>query len=481
MNFGEAIELVKKGKQLQRAGWNGKNQYIELATNISYKNAKGYFVNVNHRNIGNSAIAFVGTSGVQLGWLASQADMLANDWMIAMDGPYTFQDILDKVNNFEYNDSLASDTFPLFTRKEWEYENIYYQAQKVFSAGDMNTIIIPYGISRKLTPEDTTASDWYLVDPSSVNRDDWPVVNCQSVNHYEKIETKEWHPSRRNLDDYSWKEISMISASGEASNYWSVGDVKYINVNGKIGDKLVLDNERLGVFILGFDHNSKIEGKGISFGTFKTPNGTDVCLSDNGTNYEHLTDGSKIFNMNHWGNYNYGGWRASDIRYDIIGSTNDAPSDYGSARTTSSEGYNASKFCTTDPVPNTLMAALPSDLRAVMKPITKYTDNSGGDTGACDEVSATIDYLPLLSEHEVHGSTTYSNAFEAGYQEQYQYYKDGNSKAKYCHDNTLSERCWWMRSPCCVCTDTFCLVHTDGSAFYDIAYDGLGVACAFLV
>ena len=31
---------------------------------------------------GNQAVAFVGTSGVQLGWLASQADMLANDWKI---------------------------------------------------------------------------------------------------------------------------------------------------------------------------------------------------------------------------------------------------------------------------------------------------------------------------------------------------------------------------------------------------------------
>jgi hypothetical protein len=32
--------------------------------------------------IGNKAIAFCGTSGVQMGWLASQADMLADDWMI---------------------------------------------------------------------------------------------------------------------------------------------------------------------------------------------------------------------------------------------------------------------------------------------------------------------------------------------------------------------------------------------------------------
>jgi len=82
MDFGKAIQLMKEGKRVQREGWNGKNQYIELATNISYKNAKGEIVNVNHDAIGNKAIAFVGTSGVQLGWLASQTDMLANDWKI---------------------------------------------------------------------------------------------------------------------------------------------------------------------------------------------------------------------------------------------------------------------------------------------------------------------------------------------------------------------------------------------------------------
>ena len=82
MNFGEAIIEMRKGKRLQRKGWNGKEQYIELAKNISYVNADGEIINCNHENIGNCAIAFVGTSGVQMGWLASQADMLADDWKI---------------------------------------------------------------------------------------------------------------------------------------------------------------------------------------------------------------------------------------------------------------------------------------------------------------------------------------------------------------------------------------------------------------
>ena len=81
MNFGKAIEEMKAGKKVARQGWNGKGQYIELANNISYVNADGNIVNCEHDAIGNKAIAVVGTSGVQMGWLASQADMLAEDWM----------------------------------------------------------------------------------------------------------------------------------------------------------------------------------------------------------------------------------------------------------------------------------------------------------------------------------------------------------------------------------------------------------------
>ena len=80
-NFGEAIKYVKRGFKVKRKGWNGQNQYIELASNISYVNPDNEVVNAEHNAIGNKAIAFVGTSGVQLGWLASQSDMLAEDWV----------------------------------------------------------------------------------------------------------------------------------------------------------------------------------------------------------------------------------------------------------------------------------------------------------------------------------------------------------------------------------------------------------------
>ena len=80
-DFGHALKYLKRGERVARKGWNGKGQYIELASGISYRMPDGKVTNCEHDAIGNMAIAFVGTSGTQMGWLASQADMLADDWM----------------------------------------------------------------------------------------------------------------------------------------------------------------------------------------------------------------------------------------------------------------------------------------------------------------------------------------------------------------------------------------------------------------
>lgn len=80
--FDDAIKYIKRGLKVARKGWNGKKQYIQLAKDISYK-FNDEVINCEHNAIGNKAIAFVGTSGIQMGWLASQADMLAEDWIFA--------------------------------------------------------------------------------------------------------------------------------------------------------------------------------------------------------------------------------------------------------------------------------------------------------------------------------------------------------------------------------------------------------------
>lgn len=292
--------------------------------------------------------------------------------------------------------------------------------------------------------------------------------------------TAQFMPTKKALNDQTWAEIRQVSDAGQGSSYWSVGDRKAVLVNGTVGTLAV--NQTLYVYILGFNHNSAKEGNGIQFGTFKTAlsGGTDVCLVDGSYN-SYKTDGSKIFNMNHWGNYNYGGWKACDLRYDILGSTNKAPVNYGKARATSDTGYDAPTNTATSPVANTLMAALPADLRAVMKPITKYTDNKGNSSDVAANVTSSLDYLPLLAEQEIFGGNrTYSNQYEKNSQVQYAYYSAGNSKVKYRHSATGSTAYWWERSPNYNNNNNFCNVNTNGNANNNNARNSNGLAPDFV-
>ena len=292
--------------------------------------------------------------------------------------------------------------------------------------------------------------------------------------------TAQFMPTKKTLNDQTWAEIRQVSDAGKGAEYWKVGDCKGITINGTVGTLAV--NTTLYSYILGFNHNSAKEGAGIQFGTFKSAlnNGVDVCLIDGSYN-GYKTDGTKLFNMNHWGNYNYGGWIASDLRYDILGSTNKAPSGYGAAKTTSAVGYDAPANTATSPVANTLMAALPADLRAVMKPITKYTDAVGNASNVAANVKTSVDYLPLLAEFEIFGTRSYANQYEQNSQLQYDYYKAGNSKVKYRHSATGSTAVWWERSPYYGNGTGFCFVSTNGNAGSYTARYSRGLAPAFMV
>lgn len=269
------------------------------------------------------------------------------------------------------------------------------------------------------------------------------------------------------LNENDWSVIKSVADASQGANYWAVGDRKAVTVNGTVGTQAI--NGTYYVYILGFNHNSSREGTGITFGTFKTAlsGGTDICLVDSHYN-DYSTGGQKWFNMNHSSNTNSGGWKGCDLRYDVLGSTNSNNNDAGTTTATS-------------PVSGTLMAALPSDLRAVMKPMTIYTDNTGGGSNTASYVTASVDYLPLLAEFEIFGTRSYANSAEQNYQQQYQYYKNGNSKVKYRHSSTSSTAYWWERSPDYGNSRYFCNVGAGGSANNTNARTSSGLAPAFRV
>lgn len=234
------------------------------------------------------------------------------------------------------------------------------------------------------------------------------------------------------LNDNEWSVIKSVADADQGSNYWAVGDCKAVTVSGIVGTLDV--NDTYYVYIIGFNHNSSIEGTGITFGTFKTSasGGTDICLVDDYYS-KYDREGLKCFNTYHSYPENLYGWIGCDIRYDILGSTNIKNSD-------------ADITTALSPVPETLMAALPSDLRSVMKPMTIYTDNIGG-SHTFKDVTASVDYLPLLAEYEVFGMKGQANKYEQDFQAMYDYYSYGNSKIKYRHKKTSSVATWLGRSP----------------------------------
>ena len=135
----------------------------------------------------------------------------------------------------------------------------------------------------------------------------------------------------------------------------------------------------------------------------------------------------------------------------------------------------------TSPAANTLLAALPADLRAVMKPATKYSDNTGGGSDTASYVTSTTDLLPLLSEFEYHGARSYANSAEKNYQAQYDYYRAGNSKVHYKHNATGTAAGVWCRSVYSSGGHNFCRVYSDGSAITSSADHSWALAPCFFV
>ena len=144
---------------------------------------------------------------------------------------------------------------------------------------------------------------------------------------------------------------------------------------------------------------------------------------------------SGAFTMN-TSDTNSGGWAKTQMRSTVLGAASDP----------------------TNPTANTLLAALPADLRAVMKSVTKYTDNTGSGSNSASAVTATTDYLWLLAEFEVFGSRTYANSSEPSSQAQYEYFKAGNSKIAYKHSAAETAAAWRLRSPYYFYTHGFCAV-----------------------
>lgn len=92
MDFGDAIRAMKSGKRVARAGWNGKGMWVALTPGSSFQASMakaGHAAKHRAEEMGEGIINLLphidmraADGSMVVGWLASQTDMLAEDWEV---------------------------------------------------------------------------------------------------------------------------------------------------------------------------------------------------------------------------------------------------------------------------------------------------------------------------------------------------------------------------------------------------------------
>lgn len=257
------------------------------------------------------------------------------------------------------------------------------------------------------------------------------------------------------LNNNDWSTIRAIGDAGEGANYWSIGDCKADILNGTLG-KLSLNNYTAYAFIIGFDHNESREGTNrihMQFGKTDSNNGIDIAFCDD-LYGNSVSAAIGYFSANQY-NSNVGGWKESQLRNVHCGTD------------------------LTDYPDNSILAVISDELRSVLLPVTKYSDNVGNKSKASSSITETTEYFFCLSLYEVFGSTTRANPYEYKYQKQYEYYLAGNSTIKYKHDELNVAIAWYLRTPDTDTTSNFHVSSTGGVASFSGAYFSRGFAPAF--
>lgn len=84
MKFGEALDKVREGYSIARKNWNGHNQFVYLISGPELQRGLGYgYGEYEGEPMFVDVLAIKTTRNhIQVGWLASQSDMLADDWYV---------------------------------------------------------------------------------------------------------------------------------------------------------------------------------------------------------------------------------------------------------------------------------------------------------------------------------------------------------------------------------------------------------------
>ena len=267
------------------------------------------------------------------------------------------------------------------------------------------------------------------------------------------------------LNECTPAQIQTATRLGIAPLLWSVGDVTAgIKINQfALGSNTNFSTSTWYAKILGFDHNKDLETAGqpsIHFALATHSNGKDIAIIDTRTG-----NGTPVY-----GNSSF----ISLLQHKTTASN--------------SGGWNSSKIKTF--LSGTLLSSIDSAWTDVMADVTKYTDNTGGTSGAEANVTATTGKLFIPSYYEVSGISTANtssgvktctNTFEVAKQAQYDYYKNGASPLRYKHNATSTACTWWLRSPSILGTQGYLRYNSSGVGGGTVANTSFGVVPCFAI
>lgn len=213
------------------------------------------------------------------------------------------------------------------------------------------------------------------------------------------------------LNDSTWAQISAVSAAGYAPLYWSIGDTKSITLTGAASDTAIWQSTTLDVFIIGFNHNASVEGSNRTHFHIGKQNGKQIGLFRGGA----LPGSAQVL------------------------------------------------------TPSDVLEKLPTDLKGVLKKVTKYT------TASRSTVSSASVSITNLGVIEVFGTASEQTVtLLTGKQEQYEYYAAGNSAQHFLNDgliwslNQESHAVGYVRLRDILYTTTA----GTSNSYYDIGLDG---------
>lgn len=239
------------------------------------------------------------------------------------------------------------------------------------------------------------------------------------------------------LDGRTLADVQQIFQSGLGKYYFKAGDYFDITFAESVtlqSDGVIDADSTWRVVCLGIDHNAEIEGH--NRGHFAIGRNTDNVEIAFVTQRMNATA------------TNEGGWGACEMRTWLN---------------------------------STFYDALSEDLRAVISPCTKYTDNFAYAAGSLKEnVTATQDNIWLPAEYECRGSSYRANSHEKEFQKLYDYYQNGNSVTHFNFTNTTSAVQWWLRSPA-LTNYQFCLTNGNGTFNRNYASKWVGFVPCFTI